>query len=320
MKNIEFNFQPEEFDPGFDSGAASYGDQEDADEDELLSAATEDELRRLGRGVPRQRLGLRPRGAVGFPRRRFVARPGRRPGRRPRHRIDLGAVHSHDCPNPDTEYIRWVQSSLNQVMGANLPISGLMNPESREALRRFQQQRGLPPDGIAGPDSQRALLDAKGGGPRDDAAGTPKSTDTTEPATDSELFDYGRELSETQGDEALRELSASNEAAVSCQRPLGGAPSKGLFSGPTRDGTRWYTPTSGDNLWSLSRTVLQRIFARHSLSRAPTGREIAKMSEDIKSDPCNAHMVGRMFLPRFQSDRFAVGGSHYGAIHIRAQF
>lgn len=87
-----------------------------------------------------------------------------------------------------------------------------------------------------------------------------------------------------------------------------------------RDGTRRYTPASSDNLWTLSRTVLQRIFAGQDVYRAPTAREIATMSQAIKDDPCNAHIVGRMFLPRFRSDRFTLGGAYYGSIHIRAKF
>lgn len=116
------------------------------------------------------------------------------------------------------------------------------------------------------------------------------------------------------------ETSDSKKAPAPCHRPLGGAPSKGLFSAPMRDGTRWYTPAYGDNLWTLARTILQRIFAGQDIGRAPTGREITMLSRAIKDDPCNAHMVGRMFLPQFKSDRFTRGGQNYGAIHIKAKF
>jgi len=68
------------------------------------------------------------------------------------------------CPAHGTEFVRWVQSSLNQIFGLNLTVNGVMNRATREALRRFQQEQGLQADGIAGPDTERALLDARGAG------------------------------------------------------------------------------------------------------------------------------------------------------------
>jgi hypothetical protein len=67
-----------------------------------------------------------------------------------------------NCSAPATEYVRWVQISLNQVLGLNLVVNGVMNSEARSALKRFQQQRGLPVDGIAGPETQSALMAARG--------------------------------------------------------------------------------------------------------------------------------------------------------------
>lgn len=58
----------------------------------------------------------------------------------------------HDDPTPELETIdpsspahtRWLQNSLNQVLGLRLPVNGTMNPAVRSALRSFQFQRGLP--------------------------------------------------------------------------------------------------------------------------------------------------------------------------------
>lgn len=61
------------------------------------------------------------------------------------------------CPAHGTEYVRWVQSALNQVRALRLPLSGAMDASTRSALRSFQRAEGLPPDGIAGPDSEQAL-------------------------------------------------------------------------------------------------------------------------------------------------------------------
>jgi hypothetical protein len=45
-------------------------------------------------------------------------------------------------------------------MGLRLPVDGIMGPETRSALRRFQAQEKLPVTGIVGPDTERALLAA----------------------------------------------------------------------------------------------------------------------------------------------------------------
>lgn len=104
--------------------------------------------------------------------------PGRPPGPRPRHpRLypwpvwppvvaapDAAAPPtSPPAPTEGTEYTRWVQSALNQVLGLSLPVDGVMSDQSRDAVRRFQRDRGLPEDGIVGPDTERALAEARRG-------------------------------------------------------------------------------------------------------------------------------------------------------------
>jgi hypothetical protein len=58
--------------------------------------------------------------------------------------------------------VRWVQSALNRIEGTRLPVDGVMSAATRSVLRQFQRRRGLPADGIAGPDTEKALLDASG--------------------------------------------------------------------------------------------------------------------------------------------------------------
>jgi len=84
------------------------------------------------------------------------------------------------APYPDeplpagSEYMRWVQSALNDVLGLRLPLHGIADSATRSAIRSFQQREGLPVDGVVGPDTERALIAARGGGsPRD---GAPKPT------------------------------------------------------------------------------------------------------------------------------------------------
>ena len=79
--------------------------------------------------------------------------------------------------------MRWVQDTLNRVLGLRLPVTGVMGPETRSAVRSFQKQKGLPVSGIVGPDTEKALLDAQH--PADNAA------PPAEPAQDQdEIYEF----------------------------------------------------------------------------------------------------------------------------------
>jgi hypothetical protein len=62
-------------------------------------------------------------------------------------------------------YIRWIQESLNQVGRATLDVDGVLNPETTGAIRRFQQRHGLVVDGVVGPLTEQALIDAGASAP-----------------------------------------------------------------------------------------------------------------------------------------------------------
>jgi len=78
-------------------------------------------------------------------------------------------------PEPPTgsEHIRWVQDCLNQALGLQLPVTGLMGRETRSAVRSFQRQQGLRTSGIVGPDTEEALKAACG-----NRGGQPPSNET----------------------------------------------------------------------------------------------------------------------------------------------
>lgn len=59
-----------------------------------------------------------------------------------------------------SEYIRWVQSSLNQIMSLRLAVDGVNGVQTRSAVRSFQQSRGLTVDGIVGPQTEAAMVAA----------------------------------------------------------------------------------------------------------------------------------------------------------------
>ena len=61
------------------------------------------------------------------------------------------------------DYIRWVQSGLNKVLGLRLAEDGILGLQTRSAVRSFQANNGLAPDGVVGPQTEKALM-AKGVG------------------------------------------------------------------------------------------------------------------------------------------------------------
>ena len=62
-----------------------------------------------------------------------------------------------------TEFIRWVQQTLNQALGLGLAVDGIMGPQTRSAIRTFQQRNGLAVDGIVGPATEQVLRLLAGG-------------------------------------------------------------------------------------------------------------------------------------------------------------
>lgn len=79
------------------------------------------------------------------------------------------------------DYTRWVQSSLNRVMGLRLAVDGIAGPATRSAVRSFQQRKGLAVDGIVGPNTERALIAA--GAPRPPAAVSATATGGGSPSS-----------------------------------------------------------------------------------------------------------------------------------------
>lgn len=58
----------------------------------------------------------------------------------------------------NVEYTKWVQRSLNQIMGLNLAVDGDAGTQTRSAIRSFQQLVGLTVDGKVGPMTEAQLI------------------------------------------------------------------------------------------------------------------------------------------------------------------
>ena len=129
----------------------------------LESELLDEEARRIGRPVIRRagssgRPCPPPRAPVRGPR---TPRPPRRPPRVIHPPWPVPVATFGEPPEPGTEYVRWVQHSLSLILGLPLPLNGVMNPETREAIRDFQTRMGLLADGIVGPETQQALVDER---------------------------------------------------------------------------------------------------------------------------------------------------------------
>jgi phosphatidylserine/phosphatidylglycerophosphate/cardiolipin synthase-like enzyme/outer membrane protein OmpA-like peptidoglycan-associated protein len=68
-----------------------------------------------------------------------------------------GEAWQGEISRSSPEFVRWAQQSLNTLLGLNLAVDGIMGPQTRSAVRSFQQQRGLTVDGIVGPQTEAAL-------------------------------------------------------------------------------------------------------------------------------------------------------------------
>lgn len=56
--------------------------------------------------------------------------------------------------------VRDVQHRLAHALGTPLPADGVFGPQTLDAVRRFQRDRGLAADGIVGPETWRSLVEA----------------------------------------------------------------------------------------------------------------------------------------------------------------
>lgn len=55
------------------------------------------------------------------------------------------------------DYVRWFQNALNKILGAAMPVDGIIGPITQSAVRQFQSLLGLRIDGIVGPITEMAL-------------------------------------------------------------------------------------------------------------------------------------------------------------------
>jgi D-alanyl-D-alanine carboxypeptidase len=78
---------------------------------------------------------------------------------------ELDGVWLGEVNRRSRDYIRWVQHSLNRIIGAGLVVDGRLGPRTCRAIRHFQRKQGLEVDGIVGRRTEEALIAAGAGAP-----------------------------------------------------------------------------------------------------------------------------------------------------------
>ena len=81
-----------------------------------------------------------------------------------------------------SEYIRWYQGALKQLLPAPLKVDGRYGPKTRSAVRRFQQRAGLRADGVVGPLTEAALVQAGAPQPPQGTPPTPQPQPQPQPS------------------------------------------------------------------------------------------------------------------------------------------
>jgi V8-like Glu-specific endopeptidase len=76
------------------------------------------------------------------------------------------------------EYIKWVQNSLNKILGLNLLVDGKAGTATKNAITAFQKQNGIDAIGTAGPKTEAAIKAALNKNPVvNNAVGKPITTE-----------------------------------------------------------------------------------------------------------------------------------------------
>jgi len=79
----------------------------------------------------------------------------------------------------DSGYVRWIQDSLNKILGLRLAVDGINGTQTKSAVRSFQEKNGLSVDGVVGPNTEAVLISASASVPPPAAAPSSGPTPST---------------------------------------------------------------------------------------------------------------------------------------------
>ena len=80
--------------------------------------------------------------------------------RRRRYSPSSPLIAQPDSSDMGSDVVRWAQSCLNGYLGLTLPVDGVLDLDTRNAIRTFQGRQGLPTTGRIGPKTEAALQSA----------------------------------------------------------------------------------------------------------------------------------------------------------------
>lgn len=152
-------------------------------------------------------------------------------------------------------------------MGLSLPVNGRIDEQTRDAIRSFQQDRGLPVDGIAGPEVERALIEARAGAPSGAAA------EPTDAAAPEQEFEFELVLD----DEVASEVSRSSREYIKwVQRSLNRIANARLdedgIMGPlTRGAVQSFQRSKGLDVDGIVGPITEAALVRAGATNPPTG-------------------------------------------------
>ena len=157
------------------------------------------------------------------------------------------------APSAPSEYVRWVQDTLNRALGISLAVDGVMTRSVRNWIRAFQRRNRLPVSGYIGPDTEAALRHAAG----EDGQG--------ELGSEWEFELTGNAQT------AENALAAAKAAPVaSALQSLGKARIPGLYRFHAPDG-RFYTGMAVD----LRRRIVQHMWCLSHFGKSARGYRLA---------------------------------------------
>ncbi len=112
------------------------------------------------------------------------------------------------------EYAKWIQQSLNRIMGLQLAVDGDIRIQTRNAIHSFQQKQGLTVDGDVGPMTESALIRAGASSPPQSSGTSPTSFIPTPTIPNGGLTPIEDRTAITARNPSYRKLRAGNREKV----------------------------------------------------------------------------------------------------------